>query len=60
VDAYDEDEQATGMHCVIEEWGSLPCSVVVVAEQGTLVDVELREAFLVGLVQTQLEGDSAL
>ena len=51
VDAYDEDEQTTGMHCVIEEYGRLPCPAVVTGHRGTLVDVDLREASLVGLVR---------
>jgi hypothetical protein len=51
VDAYDEEEQCTGMHCVIEDCGRLPCSAVVSGQRGTLVEVDLREASLVGLVR---------
>ena len=50
VDAYDEYEQTVGMHCVIEDWGRLPCPVVVGGQRGELVEVDQREASLVGLV----------
>jgi hypothetical protein len=51
VDAYDEYEQATSIHCVIEDWGSLPCLAVVAGATGTLVEVDLRQVLLVGLVR---------
>jgi len=51
VDAYGEHEQVGGMHCVIQDWGHLPCSVVVGGAPGTLIEVELREAALVGRVR---------
>ena len=51
VDAYDEYEQATGLLCVIEEWGGVPCAIVVGEEQGMLIEAELREVTLVGHVR---------
>ena len=51
VDAYNEYEQTTGMHCIFEEWGGFPCPAVVCGQRATLVDVDLREATLVGMVR---------
>ena len=56
VDAYDEYEQTVGMHCMIEDWGRLPCPVVVGGQRGTLVDVDQRDATLVGLVRLTQSG----
>ncbi len=51
VDAYDEYEQATAIHCVIDGSGALPCPATVGGERGRLVGVDLRDASLVGLVR---------
>ena len=51
VDAYDEYEQAAGIHCVIEEWGGLPCSAVVAGQPARFTGVDLREASVVAIVR---------
>ncbi len=50
VDTYDVNEQLSGIHCIIEEFGALPCACGVRGNRGRLLSVEARETALVGLV----------
>lgn len=51
VDAYDEYEQATGIHCVIDEWGGLPSPALIAGQHARVIDVDLREASVVAIVR---------